>query len=109
LVNFISNNVLPHDANVLRICITLIHKLKAVERKEYNNCWSCKNTDVPLDDMEWNPVGEGTIPSKLVAGDFGRDSSAADEHRTWVSGPDSRLETFGVSSAAWYKTIIPEN
>ena len=35
LVNFISNNVLPHDANVLRLCITLIHKLKAVDRKRY--------------------------------------------------------------------------
>jgi hypothetical protein len=31
LVNFISNNVLTPDANVLHICITLIHKLKAVD------------------------------------------------------------------------------
>jgi len=55
------------------------------------------------------PVGEGTIPPAPVAGDLGRESSAADEHRTRVPGLDSRLEPFVVSSAAWYKTIIPEN
>ena len=103
LVNFISNNVLPHDANFLHICIT--HS-QVKSHGPAGRGWK-RMYHSGRHGME--PVGESTLPPTPVAGDLGRDSSIADEHRTRVPGPDSRLEPFGVSSAAWYKTITPDN
>jgi len=81
LVNFISNNVLPHDANVLRICITLIHKLKAVDRKGYSICWSWKNTDVPLSTI-WNGARRGRNDTTHTC--RGR-LRTRQQRRTWTS------------------------
>jgi hypothetical protein len=48
LVNFILNNRLPRETNVVRSCIMLIHKLRAEDQKGYYTFWWWTKTDLFL-------------------------------------------------------------